>query len=211
MVLHGSEVYQNMVQQHAGGVLVRDECHWTITDGSSVRNNQAHMNGGGIFAKNNSTIVLSRKSSVLGNIAGVAPYTTPPHYASAEDTYRAGVNGAQLWAWCKSSVPDPTPTLMPHADDALLMQNGGGVFAQDNASIDITDGSMVQGNIASRAGGGLYVIHSKLYISGASSVNGNTAGTFGGGLVALNAKIYVKDSQMSMNTACNSAGGLLAI
>jgi hypothetical protein len=89
--------------------------------------------------------------------------------------------------------------------------SGGGIWVEGNASVTITDGSRVEGNLVGRDGGGLAALgNASVTITGKSKVQGNTAGGAGGGLVVFGyARLAVAGgSSISNNKAARGGGGL---
>ncbi|KAK3287478.1 hypothetical protein CYMTET_5011, partial [Cymbomonas tetramitiformis] len=159
MVADGSVVERNVAVFNGGGVFAGEQSVVTVEGASYIALNSAFGNGGGLYLNELSSFNISGGSSITGNSANIT-----------------GMGGG-LWLG-EGSVA--------WLEDATVAENeggqGGGVYAQKDGSVHLVH-SLVTGNEATNGGGmyGGWIVH--IEVTEGSVVTGNVARNEGGGIV----------------------------
>ncbi|HWG08496.1 MAG TPA: right-handed parallel beta-helix repeat-containing protein [Solirubrobacteraceae bacterium] len=164
--LSNSTVTGNTGAEHGGGIAAF-QATVQLAGTSAVSKNSTTGEGGGIWASDNTEVVLEGSASVKAN-------------AASEE-------GGGIYA--------SGHTFVTLNDEASVKNNvtasrGAGIFAgiafseEEPTKVTLGGSSLVAGNKASGAGGGVYLraIGSVLELVGSSSIEMNEAGTSGGGV-----------------------------
>ena len=152
---------------------------------SAIDNNTASSGGGGIFAYNGVQI-NANKASFNGNKA-----------ASGAGIYLYGQNNKVMAELTDSFI-----------DNNIASDWGGGIFAYNGAEVKANNTS-ISNNKGGYAGGLLVWNNSSAELSNGSKVIGNTATKGnGGGVYAINGTVTATDCDIIHNTATGNGGGI---
>ena len=152
---------------------------------SAIDNNTASSGGGGIFAYNGVQI-NANKASFNGNKA-----------ASGAGIYLYGQNNKVMAELTDSFI-----------DNNIASDWGGGIFAYNGAEVKANNTS-ISNNKGGNAGGLLVWNNSSAELSNGSKVIGNTATKGnGGGVYAINGTVTATDCDIIHNTATGNGGGI---
>ena len=152
---------------------------------SAIYNNTASSGGGGIFAYNGVQI-NANKASFNGNKA-----------ASGAGIYLYGQNNKVMAELTDSFI-----------DNNIASDWGGGIFAYNGAEVKANNTS-ISNNKGGNAGGLLVWNNSSAELSNGSKVIGNTATKGnGGGVYAINGTVTATDCDITHNTATGNGGGI---
>ena len=152
---------------------------------SAIDNNTASSGGGGIFAYNGVQI-NANKVSFNGNKA-----------ASGAGIYLYGQNNKVMAELTDSFI-----------DNNIASDWGGGIFAYNGAEVKANNTS-ISNNKGGNAGGLLVWNNSSAELSNGSKVIGNTATKGnGGGVYAINGTVTATDCDIIHNTATGNGGGI---
>ncbi len=181
-------------------------------------------NGGGIYLHYDASLIMRNGSVVRGNSArgggGIAvsgpAISTGTSTAAIMGSTVAGNTAGDFGGGLSVAGPltlDASTIGGQNATDTNTAANGGGIFVNGGSALrTIRNGSVVRGNRATSAGGGIYAT-GPTTITG-SIVAGNTAGTKGGGIYTFYRPAIIVDSSTvggpnaaDANTATNGAGG----
>lgn len=177
----------NTAASGAGIYLVRSSGNnilLELTD-SAIDNNTASSGGGGIFAYDGVQI-NANKASFNGNKA-----------ASGAGIYLYGQNNKVMAELTDSFI-----------DNNIASDWGGGIFAYNGAEVKANNTS-ISNNKGGNAGGLLVWNNSSAELSNGSKVIGNTATKGnGGGVYAINGTVTATDCDIIHNTATGNGGGI---
>ena len=177
----------NTAASGAGIYLVRSSGNnilLELTD-SAIDNNTASSGGGGIFAYDGAQI-NANKASFNGNKA-----------ASGAGIYLYGKNNKVMAELTDSFI-----------DNNIASDWGGGIFAYNGAEVKANNTS-ISNNKGGNAGGLLVWNNSSAELSNGSKVIGNTATKGnGGGVYAINGTVTATDCDIIHNTATGNGGGI---
>ena len=152
---------------------------------SAIDNNTASNLGGGIFAYNGAQI-NANKASFNGNKA-----------ANGAGMYLYGLNNKVMAELTDSFI-----------DNNIASDWGGGIFAYNGAEVKANNTS-ISNNKGGNAGGLLVWNNSSAELSNGSKVIGNTATKGnGGGVYAINGTVTATDCDIIHNTATGNGGGI---
>ena len=152
---------------------------------SAIDNNTASSGGGGIFAYNGVQI-NANKASFNGNKA-----------ANGAGIYLYGQNNKVMAELTDSFI-----------DNNIASDWGGGIFAYNGAEVKANNTS-ISNNKGGNAGGLLVWNNSSAELSNGSKVIGNTATKGnGGGVYAINGTVTATDCDIIHNTATGNGGGI---
>ena len=180
--LDGGTISGNKAANNGGGVYLGTaggSRTFTFTKGV-ISDNTAGSNGGGVYVEGTEQFTMA-SGTIIGNTAasGGGVYTTGIFTMNGGDIGSAGKGNSAV--------------------------NGGGVWVSGDGNFTMNDGT-ISGNMASAAGGGVYVYSADFYKNGGTvigyssdSVNGNVAssGTDGQGhaiYVLLSSTIKIMDN-----------------
>ena len=152
---------------------------------SAIDNNTASNLGGGIFAYDGAQI-NANKASFNGNKA-----------ANGAGMYLYGLNNKVMAELTDSFI-----------DNNIASDWGGGIFAYNGAEVKANNTS-ISNNKGGNAGGLLVWNNSSAELSNGSKVIGNTATKGnGGGVYAINGTVTATDCDIIHNTATGNGGGI---
>jgi predicted outer membrane repeat protein len=185
-----------------------------LANGSSSPDNQ----GGGIFswAQSGSSSPTLQNLVITGNTAqdGGGIYTSGNSHSltatnlllrsNTATATNASIGGGGLYARGGSS------NLSSLTVTANSAKNGGGIYTQSSHTL-IAANSLLQGNIATREGGGLYATNGSSNLS-SLTVTANTTGFNGGGIYTSGTlhSLTATNSLLQSNIAATNGGGLFA-
>lgn len=177
----------NTATSGAGIYLVRSSGNNILLElsDSAIDNNTASSGGGGIFAYDGVQI-NANKASFNGNKA-----------ASGAGIYLYGQNNKVMAELTDSFI-----------DNNIASDWGGGIFAYNGAEVKANNTS-ISNNKGGNAGGLLVWNNSSAELSNGSKVIGNTATKGnGGGVYAINGTVTATDCDIIHNTATGNGGGI---
>jgi fibronectin-binding autotransporter adhesin len=206
----GSLVQSNTGASFGGGILVNGGCVFNMIGGKLTGNTttQSSGGGGGLFASGSAHLTsagisgnsVSSASGSGGGIyqsGGTLKLTESP--VSANTAYQGGgvavIGGS--FKLKQSSV---------NGNFTLNGGYGAGVFAVNNAAINLVTAT-VASNISSALGGGIYQSGGTLTIQNSSKIKSNQA-TQGGGIYVTGASGSIVGSQIKTNIATVAGGGI---
>jgi hypothetical protein len=201
-----------------GGLFATDNAKVFVTGGSVVAFNTAtNFSGGGISLITNATLEVTNGSSILHNSApqsaGGGLYGAESSRIFVSGHSSIARNTAEVGAGCytgdNASLHIMGGTVV--ANNTAKPKGCGGLFAENNAKVVVSEQSSISGNNASMGGGGVCVLDATLVLDGRSHVTGNRAvpGSGGGLIVQGRAKVLVTgQSVIAYNVARKGGGGI---
>ena len=180
----------NRAGDEGGALHGRQTCNITI-DGSIFSNNTADDTGGAVHIEQGS--VISMNNSVFS-------------YNRAES------EGGGMFALTRSTVNISNTSFIYN----MASEKGGGL-AVDNSSVMVDrvytqtfmpQNTIVNNNLATIEGGGIYLLNSHFYFSGDTSIADNRATERGGGIHAVNSSIVVEREIRFVNNEAEYGGGI---
>jgi len=157
-----------------------------MNDGSSITGNTANSNGGGVQINNAGQFTMNN-----GLISE-----------------NSATNGGGVFA---SHTLAPSFTMLGgNITNNIVIQNGGGVFLNANASFEMNGGT-ISGHITATHGGGVFVTdNGNFTMGGEARIVDNTVTSQGGGIhIAGTAELVIHDGMVRSNNA-TSGGGIFA-
>eukprot|EP00854_Cymbomonas_tetramitiformis_P020958 gene20958-25149_t len=186
-----SAVLEGNTATKKGGAVYADASSMVELANTVVANNSAET-GGGVYGASYSQVTVTNGSTVVRNVAVLQG---------------GGVFGGE------HTVVTVSGSYL--ALNVVTDGDGGGLYADAYATLDVAEGSRVQGNSATEKGGGLG-LGGGLYAAEDAVVNvinsevSDNQGSNGGGLYgAADARIEVEGSVISGNVATDDGGGVL--
>ena len=168
--------------------------------GGTVNNNMAAKEGGGLWNQVGNIMVVRDSAIVNGNTAS----------GNEADDGGGGIfnNGGRL------SVGEMAQITNNHANGAL--GSGGGIFTTESG-VSVAGGTVISGNTAVRAGGGIEIVRGLLTITDSTvamnqAVGGGPGAPGNGGGIHVTAnnfpRVDVINSLIDQNTAATEGGGI---
>lgn len=208
-----NSVIEDNMAAAGGGIMNAVEGSLSLDSVHVVRNEATSNNGGGLVsAEPNSVAIVS--STIADNIAGGVGlgggiYTVGVDLQdSTVSGNMAGFDGGGI-----ASVQSGTVIIANATIDSNTTQSGDGAgIFMSVGNLDLSD-SVVSGNQAGDAGGGIYIAQagSSTLIRGTQIINnsgGPMTGADGGG-INVSGTIVIEDSSVSGNMTANDGGGIV--
>ncbi len=205
-----------------GGLVVRYSSHASLFD-TRLEFNSAPRRGGGAYVTDNSALTLEDLFSVVANNTAALGGGVAVEAGSRFGMYNALLygnvssnHGGAIYASNSAVIaagPNAAIGEQPLERNRAVNGSGGGVYAMD-ATLIVSNGAYIVGNISSNHGGGIYAGRSHVQLSsgallGAPTTNwGNcSVAGCGGGLYLRRGTAALHDARVRANSAGNRLAG----
>ncbi|KAK3273261.1 hypothetical protein CYMTET_18487 [Cymbomonas tetramitiformis] len=213
LLAEGTSMSGNTASGYGGAVMCYQECQVDIQE-CQLQGNVATENGGALYGHSRTAFNVGPATNILSNKAlgdfnggGVFVYEDSIiHLFNSTVMKNYAANGGGIALNERSTL---------ELDQGVLFENvakvrGGGVYAQEGCTLNLTAHTVVSGNEAlAGSGGGVYGSSGSAMVVADGEVSGNLAAEEGGGLFFEDlSNLTLRGTQIQNNTAKMGGGGL---
>jgi len=165
---------------HGGGL--ENNAGLLTVQNSTIANNTAYLEGAGIFNTNGGTLVV-QDSTISNNIASV-------------ESSGGGI------------ANEGTSTIQNSLISGNSAMQGGGIFNNEYASMNVGSSTISANSSGEGRGGGIHNAYGASIDVFNSTISGNSAGRGGGVYNSYNGTVTLRDSTITANSATSEGGGV---